>query len=136
MFTNPFIPLLYLAGAFYLLIALVNFFLPGKIQLKENLAHVSLFIRQIFQIHTVFIVLTTLFYASLCFIFPRDLLVGTALSRFICGFIGVYWLLRLSIQFFYYDQSVLKKHALAHWFFSAVFLYQGLVFGTIALGFV
>lgn len=131
--SNSLIPYIYAAGALHLLIASANFFLPAKIELKTNLGKVSPFIRQIFHVHTVYLVLVSVFFSILCFFFPEELTHGNALGRFLSGFISIYWLLRVSIQFFYYDAAIKKKFPLAHWFFSMVFIYLGVIFAISAL---
>lgn len=130
---NSLIPYIYAAGALHLLIASANFFLPAKIELRTNLEKVSLFIRQIFHVHTVYLVLVSVFFSVLCFFFPGELTHGGALGRFLSGFIAIYWLLRVSIQFFYYDPAIKKKFPFTHWFFSLVFIYLTVIFAISAL---
>jgi hypothetical protein len=80
--SHSLLPYVYAAGALHLLIASVNFFLPAKIELRANLEKVSLFIRQIFHVHTVYLVLVSVFFSTLCFFFPEELTHGSALGRF------------------------------------------------------
>lgn len=131
-FANPLIPFLYAAGILHLLIASANFFLPKKIDLQANLQKVSPFIRQIFHVHTVYLVLVSFFFSSLCFLFPEELTSGQPMGRFLSAFISIYWFLRVSIQFFYYDPGIKRKYPIPHWFFSAAFLYLGVVFAISA----
>jgi len=131
---KPLLPFIYLAGALQLLIASANFFLPAKIDLQANLEKCSRFIRQIFHVHTAYLVLISIFYSALCFLFPNELAGGSPLGRFTSGFISFYWLLRLTIQIFYYDSQIKRKFLLAHAFFSMIFLYLGVVFGIAAIG--
>ncbi len=126
------IPFVYAAGVLHLLIASANFFLPAKIDLKANLAKVSPFIRQVFQVHTLYLVMVSVFFSALCFFFPEELTGGSALGRFLSGFIAFYWFLRLCIQFFYYVPEIKRKYPAPHWFFSAVFLYISVVLGLSA----
>jgi hypothetical protein len=46
----------------------------------------------------------------LCWLFPADLLGGSAVGRFWSGFLAVFWGLRLIIQFAFYDRASRRAH--------------------------
>ncbi len=60
-------------GAILLLIAVSNIFLPGKLRHAENLTSVSTIVRQVFVVHSLYILLVVLGSSALCFLFaPRS----------------------------------------------------------------
>ena len=94
------------AGGVQAAVVLVNFLLPRRLKVRENLATVPNFLRQIFYVHWIYIVLIVGMFSAICLAFPRELAGGSALGRFLSAFIGGFWLLRLVLQWFYYDSRV------------------------------
>jgi hypothetical protein len=116
------------AGALQLITAAANFFLPAKLHYRENLVKVSPIIRQIFTIHALYIVLMLIGFGVICLLFPIDLCGASPLGKFLCGFLAIFWGLRVVIQFTYYDRAVKKEHPLGALFFGTVFLYLAVTF--------
>lgn len=84
-----------------------------------------------------YIVLNILSFGLLSIFFRDDLAAGSALARAVCGYIAVFWGIRLLIQFFLFD----AKPYLTNWFLragyhglTAVFTYHTLVYGWAAIG--
>lgn len=98
------------AGAIQAGIVLVNGILPGRLRVRENVKDTPTFIRQIFYVHWIYIVLTVGFFSALCFGFARDLAGATALGRFLSAFLAGFWLLRVGLQCFYYDREVRRAN--------------------------
>ncbi len=108
---NPLLPLAVQgAGILQFVIAAANFFLPAKLNYPENLAKVSPIVRQIFTIHSIYIVLVLIGFALLCFFFPRELCGSNALGKCLSGFLAIFWGLRVPIQFFYYDRAIKRAN--------------------------
>jgi hypothetical protein len=102
--------LIWMAGAIQAGIVLVNGVLPGRLRVRENVVSVPEFIRQIFYVHWVYIVLMVGFFSALCFGFAHDLSGASALGRFLSGFMASFWLLRVGLQCFYYDREVRRAN--------------------------
>ncbi|HEX8835676.1 MAG TPA: hypothetical protein VF748_01970 [Candidatus Acidoferrum sp.] len=100
--------LLWIAGFVQLAIASANLFLPAKLNYRENLSRVSPIIRQIFVVHSVYIVGVVLLFAAVTFGFTDDLASGRGLGRFVAAAIGVFWLVGAPVQLLYYD-AVLRR---------------------------
>jgi UDP-N-acetylmuramyl pentapeptide phosphotransferase/UDP-N-acetylglucosamine-1-phosphate transferase len=98
------------AGAIHLGIVLANIPLPGRLRVREKLANVPRFVRQIFYVHWVYIVIVLVLFAALCFGFAGDLAGASRLGRFLSGFIAAFWLLRIVLQLFYYDREVRREN--------------------------
>jgi len=101
--------LIWLAGGIHIAIILANIPLPRKLQVKRNLAGVPIFIRQVFYVHWLYIVLTVGLFAVLCFAFARDLAGATPMGRFLSAFVAAFWLLRLVLQRFFYDPQLRRE---------------------------
>ena len=133
---SPLVPLIWIAGAVHLILVLANGVVPKKLGYRENLARVSPIIRQVFVLHTIFILLTITAFAALCFFFAPALAAGSGLARAISGFIALYWLLRLALQFLYVDKETRRAHRLGDWAYSLAIFSIGAVFVLAATGIV
>lgn len=69
-----------------------------------------LFLRQIFYVHWIYIVLVIGLFSALCFGFAPELAGASALGRFLSAFIAGFWLLRIGLQWFYYDPEVRRQN--------------------------
>lgn len=131
---NPLVPYIWTAGGVHLLIAAANCLLPSKLQYRENLLKVSPIIRQIFIVHSVYMVLVLIAFGGLCILFAPELAGGSPLGTFLSGFITVFWLLRILIQFFYYDSTIKKQNRLANVLFTLAICFLGGIFAIAASG--
>lgn len=91
-----------LAGGIHAAIIAANAPLPGRLKVRQHLASVPAFIRHIFYVHWMYIVLVLGMFTAVCFAFPRDLAGGSALGRFLSAFLAGFWLLRIVLQLPYY----------------------------------
>ncbi len=104
------IRLVWLAGVIHAGIVIANFPLPRRLRVHENLASVPVFLRQIFYVHWVYIVLVVGFFSGLCFGFAGDLAGASALGRFMSAFLCGFWLLRIFLQCLYYDREIRRAN--------------------------
>jgi hypothetical protein len=98
------------AGAVHVGIIAANLPLPGRLRVRERLAGVPKFVRQIFYVHWIYIVFVVGLFAALCFGFAPELAGASALGRFLSGFMAAFWLLRMLLQIFYYDREVRREN--------------------------
>jgi hypothetical protein len=112
------VALLRIAGVVHLIILGANFAISGILDFKRELAKVSPIMRQIFVVHHAYIMFILALFAALCLGFPEDLAGASPLGTFLCGFMALFWLARLPVQFFFYDDEVKRLHKLGHWAFS------------------
>jgi len=98
------------AGAVQVGIMLANVPLPGRLRVRERLAGVPRFVRQIFYVHWVYIVIVLGLFAALCFGFAPELAGASGMGRFLSAFIAGFWLLRIVLQVFYYDREVRREN--------------------------
>lgn len=123
---------LQIAGALHWILILVSFLLPDKLDYEENLKRVSPVIRQIFHAQHYLIVLVLAAFGGVSLFFTSDLATGSAIGRFLSAFIGLFWILRLGIQLFYYDPEVRRQHRLGDLAYTLIFIFQSAVFSAAA----
>jgi hypothetical protein len=128
------IPWLWAAGAVQLAIIVANLILPKKLNCRENLSRVSPMIRAVFVVHWGYIVLVLGIFTSLSFWFAPELAGESRLGRFLSAAIAVFWLLRVPIQFAFYDPEIRRQNRFSDVIFLLAFSYLGIVFGIAALG--
>jgi hypothetical protein len=121
------------AGAVHLGIIAANVPLPSKLRVRERLAGVPRFVRQIFYVHWLYIVIVLGMFAALCFGFARELAGATAMGRFLSAFVAAFWLLRIGLQVFYYDREIRRQNRVPDALSMVARVGLVLVFGTAAL---
>jgi cyanate permease len=98
------------AGMVHVGIMAANIPLPGRLRVQERLTSVPRFMRQIFYVHWVYVVIVLGLFAALCFGFAPELAGGSGLGRFLSGFMAGFWLLRIVLQIFYYDREIRREN--------------------------
>jgi hypothetical protein len=104
------IRLIWVAAAIHAGIVMANLPLPRRLRARENLESVPLFLRQIFYVHWLYIVLVVGMFGAVCGLFARDLAGASPLGRFLSAFMAGFWLLRIFLQLFYYDGEVRRAN--------------------------
>ncbi|PSL29030.1 hypothetical protein CLV42_107176 [Chitinophaga ginsengisoli] len=103
---------------------------PGYFNWREELKPLSLINRQIMTIHTFFIALAVFLLGLLCLTSGNEL-INTRFGRRISLGMGVFWIIRLFIQFFGYSSALWKGErfeTIVHIVFSLLFGYMSIVF--------
>jgi len=127
------IPAIQFAGLVQVLIAFANIFIPKKLAYAENLKKLSPIVRQVFIVHSVYIVWVLLTFSTLCFLYPSELASGKGLARFMSSWMALFWGIRVFIQRFYYDDAAKKLNRPADIGFTLAFLFLAGVFATAAM---
>jgi hypothetical protein len=125
--------LIWLAGAVHAGIVFANIPLPRRLRVRENLAGVAAFLRQIFYVHWIYIVLVVGLFSALCFGFARDLAGASVLGRFLSAFVCGFWLLRVLLQWFYYDAEMRRANRLLDAVYLVALAALIAIFGWVAL---
>jgi len=125
---NRLVPYIWAAGIIQWVIAAANLFIPAKLEYGENLVKVSAIVRQIFIVHAVYIVGVLIGLGALSMWFAPELASGRGLGRFLSLLIAAFWLPRIFVQLGYYDNRVKRQNRLAHYFFTLLFIYLGVIF--------
>src|SRR5437764_5365508 len=96
---SPLVPWLWAAGIVQLLISAANVFVPRILSYKDNLSKISPIVRQVFIIHSVYIVIVVVGVSGLCFMFATELAGDDKLGRSLNGFMAVFCGFRVVLQF-------------------------------------
>src|SRR5262249_9243021 len=124
------------AGVGQLLLAAGSLAIPRVLKWREGLANGRPLTRQVFWTHAGHIGTTNVCFGLVSMMKPGELLAATPLAAAVCGFITMYWLARVVIQFTYFDRrdappAVIFK--LAEAALVALFVYLTGVYGWAAV---
>ncbi len=125
---------LQVAGIMQLLLGAVHVFFPRYFNWKLELSRISLINRQMMVIHSFFIGFVVALMGLLCLTTAHDL-VTTKLGRRILLGMGVFWAVRLLIQFFGYSPELWRRKRFetgVHILFSLLWIYFVVVFWVAA----
>jgi len=112
-------------------LAVVNLFVPSRFHWKEEMSRLSLVNRQIFQVHSVFLVLTLGLFSALLLTCARALVEPTRLSRAVLVGLTNFWGLRMVMQWCFYSSALWRGHrfnSVVHYVFSVIWIYLTSVF--------
>ncbi len=132
---NRIVPWLWAAGGVQLMIVAANVVVPKILCYGENLAKVSRIVRQVFVLHSIYILLVLIFFSGLCLFFAPELASGSGLGRFLSASMAAFWLLRALLQFLYVDADVKRKLWLGNLAYTLATVSLGATFVLAALGF-
>lgn len=96
---------LFFAGLAQIALVIGSWAIPTVLQWKIELAKVGLLIRQMFWTYAAYIFVINLCFGVISAFDYRDLTDGSRLATMLTGFIAVYWISRVLIQFFYFDRK-------------------------------
>ena len=119
-----------IVGGLLVLLALAHGFFPAYFNWKYDLAKLSLINRQMMEVHTFFIALMVLLMGILCLTSAEELLETPFGNRISIG-LGIFWLIRLLIQFVGYSAQLWRGkrfETLMHILFILLWTYVSGVF--------
>ena len=122
-------------GYSFIALSLAHVIFPRYFRWKEELAQLSLVNRQMMQIHTLFLAMAVLLNGLLCVTSAREIL-ATLLGKRIALGLGIFWGIRLVIQFVGYSPKLWRGKAFEtsiHILFSLLWAYATTVFLWVAL---
>ena len=125
-----------IGGLLHFGILLGSAMVPKALDWRTNLAMLHPFIRRLFWVYGVFIVLVIISFGALTLRFSNEMIAGSPFARGVCLFIAIFWLARVMVQFFVFD----ARPFLTNWFYkigyhglTVVFIYFTLIYGRVAL---
>lgn len=123
---------LHIIGISLMILALIHIIFPKYFNWKEELKSLSLMNKQMMTIHTFFIALIVFLMGLLCLTSANEL-IGTKLGKTVSLGLGIFWAIRLFIQFFGYSSTLWKGkpfETFIHIVFSGFWIYLNGVFWT------
>ena len=121
-----------IAGWGQVLLILGSLAIPTVLAWKEKLASTSTLIKQMFWVYSFYIWCTNLCFGLLSALAPQLLVDGSPLATCVSGFILGYWLIRIVVQWLYFDISEIPMTPLnqaARWVLEVLFLSLTAVYG-------
>ncbi|MDI9363691.1 MAG: hypothetical protein QM541_01975 [Flavobacterium sp.] len=117
-------------GIILIALALVHVIFPKYFNWQKELQSLSLVNKQIMLVHTFFIALTVFLMGLLCLTSSTEL-ITTKLGKTISLGLGIFWSIRLFIQFFGYSAALWKGkpfETIVHIVFSILWIYLSGIF--------
>ena len=126
---------LWLAGIGHFCVLGASFQVPRRLGWKHDLAKLAPFNRKLMWIYGACTVLTIVAFGTLTLVLHNELLRGNRAALGLAVFIGVYWTVRLLVDFFYFthgDWPVGRAFRVGHFLLTSLFAamagtYLGLV---------
>jgi hypothetical protein len=128
--------LLQIAAALQLSILIASALTPRVFDWRKNLAALHPFLRKLFWVYGVFIVMVIIAFAALTFLHADAMAARQPVARSLCAFIAIFWGARWFVQFAVFD----PKPFLTSWFYrfgyhalTIIFAFLTFVYGRAAL---
>lgn len=121
-----------LVGVLLFVLLTLNFVLPRRFHWREELARLSLFNRQIFIVHAMFICLTLAMFGALSLFYAPALLQPHPLAKAVLAGLTLFWFVRLLVQWFVYSPDLWRGkrfETFVHILFSGLWLYFTATYG-------
>ncbi len=103
--------LLVAAGVGQLSVLIASALVPFRLKWREELRPLSRLHRQMYWIYGGYVVLSIVAFALLSILNARELAAGSGLARGFCGYVAVFWGIRLALQ----GVLDVKPHLSAGW---------------------
>ncbi len=97
--------LLFIAGLAQIVLVFGSLAIPKVLKWQAELAKVQPLIKQMFWTYAAYILVINLCFGLLSVYCSRQLTDGSELALLVTGFIAVYWISRVAVQFFYFDRT-------------------------------
>jgi hypothetical protein len=96
---------LWLAGIGHFCVLIASFQVPARLGWKEDLQKLTSFNRKLMWVHGGFAVLTIIAFGTLTLVLHAEMLRGDRAALGLALFIGIYWALRIVVDFSYYEHK-------------------------------
>ena len=123
-------------GVLHGLVLLAALQVPLLLDWRGELRVLSPFLRQLFYVYGAFVLLTILGFTVGSLVFAAEVANGGMLGRAVAGFVGIFWLARLIVQFFVFDaKPILKTWYMRCGYHGLTVLFMGMIvlYGYVAL---
>ena len=97
--------IIFLAGLAQVALAFRSLTIPHILKWRTELAKVNPLVRQMFWTYAGYILVINLCFGLVSMFCSADLVNGSNLASLVTGFIAVYWISRILVQFLYFDRT-------------------------------
>lgn len=128
--------LLELAGAMHAGLLCAGALMPQAVNLRTHIAGLPPFIQRLFWVYYTFIGLCLISFGLITVTFAGTLAAGGGLARAVCGFLAVFWTVRLIAATFIFDMRPYLTNPfrrLGYHTMNIVFIYLPVVYAWAAL---
>lgn len=135
MLTETLANCLFAAGLLQFSVLIASALVPIRLDWKKELGCLSPLHRQMYWVYGGYVVLSIIAFGVIATCNSRELAAGSALARFFCGYVAVFWGVRVSLQ----PILQVKDHLKAWWLklgyhsLTIAFLYLTVIFAWAAL---
>ena len=126
---------LWLAGAGHFCVLIASFQVPYRLQWKDDLAKLTAFNRKLMWVHGGFAVYTIIAFGVMSLVLHEEMVRGDRAALTLAFFIGLYWLLRIVVDFAYYshqDWPAGTAFRIGHVLLSSLFLFLSASYLSVA----
>jgi len=127
---------LWLAGAGHFVVLIASFQVPQRLGWKKDLSKLTSFNRKLMWVHGGFAVYTIMAFGVLTFMLHNEMLEGQRAATALAAFIGIYWLLRIVVDFAYYDHADWPKgtaFVAGHVLLTSLFVFLSFTYLSVSL---
>ena len=127
--------LLLISGVIHLGTLLGSAQVPRELQFREELPKLNPLLRHWILVAGGYIVFNIVSFGLISILFREELAAGSPMARVFCGYVSVFWAIRLVIQLFFFDARPYLRNAFLKVGFhglTLVFVWQTLVYGWAA----
>jgi alginate O-acetyltransferase complex protein AlgI len=117
---------LWLAGLGHFCVLIASFQVPAKLGWRQDLQKLTPFNRKLMWVHGGFAVLTIVAFGTLTLALHDEFLRGDRAALGLALFIGIYWTLRVAVDFFYYEHTdwpAGRGFVVGHVLLTSLFIY-------------
>lgn len=118
--------LIFLAGIGQLGILIASAIVPFRLDWRTELASLSKLHRQMYWVYGGYVVLSIIAFALISLFNARELASGTRLARCFCGYVAIFWGVRLALQGVFDAKPFLTSAFLKAGYHALTVLFVGL----------
>jgi len=125
---------IFIAGLGQIALVIGSLAVPKVLGWGTELSKVQPLIKQMFWTYSVYIFTINLCFGLISVFDYRELSNKSNLAGLLTGFIAVYWISRVAVQFFYFDRAsfpIGKWHKLAEVLLVTLFVFLSLVYSAV-----
>lgn len=128
---------LWLAGIGHFCVLIASFQVPSRLGWKEDLQKLTPFNRKLMWVHGAFAVLTIIAFGTLTLALHDEFLRGDRAALGLALFIGLYWALRIAVDFLYYEHKDWPRGGsflIGHFLLTSLFAYLAITYLGVFIG--